>query len=95
MEGLVGNDQDLEQNPLFDGQPVQFFKDRSDMIKLAATGCEACSRILDALDFSHLGVWESRQGHVAVVEARRYEGVDKGLVASSVRNGLILRIRRS
>ena len=79
MKGLIGSDENLKQDSLSDGQPVELFKDRGDMVVLAASGCEACRSILDTLNLSQFSVRKPRQDYIAVVEAGRDEGVDQGL----------------
>ena len=51
VEGFVGEEKNLEVNPLGDREPVEVLEDRGDVIMSAGVGEEASSRVLDVLKF--------------------------------------------
>lgn len=78
VEGFEGEEEYLEVDALFNGEPVERVKNGSDVIAGPGVGKEAGSRVLDQLEsMEGLGGDASEKG-VAIVEAGGDEGVDEG-----------------
>ena len=78
VEGFEGEEEYLEVDALFDGEPVERVEDGSDVFTGPGVGEEAGSRVLDHLkSMEGMGSDAGEEG-VTVVEAGGDEGVDEG-----------------
>ena len=57
-------------NAEFDGEPVQFFEERGDMLGPLCAGHDPGCHVLDMLETVQLTVREAKEKGVAVVQAR-------------------------
>ena len=68
MECLIGERQELEDDPLFNRQPVQFLKGRRDVVMFFYPGDQSGCTIHDVLEFSGVRFREAIQDAVTVVQ---------------------------
>ena len=78
MEGLEGEEQNLEMDAGFDREPVKLLKDRSEVINGGGSGDDAGGRVLDQLEFSDGLEGETEEEGVTVIDAGSDQGVNKG-----------------
>ena len=73
MEGLEGEEQNLEMDAGFDQEPVKLLKDRSDVINGGGSGDDASGRVLDQLKLTDGLEGDTKEEGVTVINA----GVNK------------------
>ena len=77
MEGLEGEEQNLEVDAGFDREPVKLLKDRGDVINGGGSGDDAGSRVLDQLEFADGLEGETEEEGVTIIDAGSDQGVNK------------------
>ena len=75
VEGFEGEEECLENDALFDGEPVE---NGSDVFTGPGVGKEAGSRVLDQLESMEGMRGDASEEGVAIVEKGGNEGVDEG-----------------
>ena len=77
VEGLEGEEQNLEMDAGFDREPVKLMKDRSDVINGGGSGDDAGGRVLDQLEFTDGLEGQTKEKGVTVIDAGSDQGVNK------------------
>ena len=77
VEGLEGEEQNLEMNGGFDQEPVKLLKDRSDVINGGGSGDDASGRVMDQLKLTDGLEGDTKEEGVTVIDAGSDQGVNK------------------
>jgi hypothetical protein len=77
VEGLEGEEQNLEMDAGFDREPVKLLKDRSDVINGGGSGDDVSGRVLDQLKLTDGLERDTKEEGVTVIDAGSDQGVNK------------------
>ena len=86
VHGFVADGQCLVKNSFWDREPVQWLKQRGDVLAFALSKDDACRVVLDALKRLNGGGWEVGKERVAIIDACENECHDKFGCVSPISN---------